>query len=231
MHGALRRMHSSPRRTGTTIDRFRLNALVTQVAFGGRRRRVYRQIVELSGASPGHRILDVGSSSGYLARMLADAAGRSGSVTGIDPSEAAIAYARRRAPSPASASAPASAPASTSARASAPASFVAGVAQDLSAFPDDSFDVVTSTLALHHVPARQRAAAFREMYRVTRPGGRLLVADLDSSRPLLPLHPGARRMQHAAAATAPLDELAAAAGYRVEDLGALPLLRYVTAVK
>jgi ubiquinone/menaquinone biosynthesis C-methylase UbiE len=221
MHGALRRMHSSPRRTGTTIDRFRLNALVTQVAFGGRRRRVYRQIVRLSGASPGHRILDVGSSSGYLARMLAAAAGRSGSVTGIDPSEAAIAYARRRAPGPAS----------TSARASGPASFVAGVAQDLSAFPDDSFDVVTSTLALHHVPARQRAAAFREMYRVTRPGGRLLVADLDPSRPLLPLHPGARRMQHAAAATAPLDELAAAAGYRVEDLGTLPLLRYVTAVK
>jgi ubiquinone/menaquinone biosynthesis C-methylase UbiE len=219
VHGALRRMHSSPRRTGTTIDRFRLNALVTQVAFGGRRRRVYRQIVELSGASPGHRILDVGSSSGYLARMLAAAAGRSGSVTGIDPSEAAIAYARRRASGPASASA------------SAPASFVAGVAQDLSAFPDDSFDVVTSTLALHHVPARQRAAAFREMYRVTRPGGRILVADLDSSRPLLPLHPGARRMQHAAAATAPLDELAAAVGYRVEDLGTLPLLRYVTAVK
>jgi ubiquinone/menaquinone biosynthesis C-methylase UbiE len=218
MHGALRRMHSSPRRTGTTIDRFRLNALVTQVAFSGRRRRVYRQIVRLSGASPGHRILDAGSSSGYLARMLAAAAGRSGSVTGIDPSEAAIAYARRRA----------SGPASTSA---APASFVAGVAQDLSAFPDDSFDVVTSTLALHHVPARQRAAAFREMYRVTRPGGRLLVADLDPSRPLLPLHPGARRMQHAAAATAPLDELAAAAGYRVEDLGTLPLLRYVTAVK
>jgi ubiquinone/menaquinone biosynthesis C-methylase UbiE len=221
VHGTLRRMHSSPRRTGTTIDRFRLNALVTQVAFGGRRRRVYRQIVELSGASPGHRILDVGSSSGYLARMLAAAAGRSGSVTGIDPSEAAIAYARRRA----------TGPASTSARASAPASFVAGVAQDLSAFPDDSFDVVTSTLALHHVPARQRAAAFREMYRVTRPGGRLLVADLDSSRPLLPLHPGARRMQHAAAATAPLDELAVAAGYRVEGFGTLPLLRYVTAVK
>jgi ubiquinone/menaquinone biosynthesis C-methylase UbiE len=81
------------------------------------------------------------------------------------------------------------------------------------------------------VPARQRAAAFREMYRVTRPGGRLLVADLDPSRPLLPLHPGARRMQHAAAATAPLDQLATAAGYRVEGLGTLPLLRYVTAVK
>jgi ubiquinone/menaquinone biosynthesis C-methylase UbiE len=211
MHGALRRMHSSPRRTGTTIDRFRLNALVTQVAFGGRRRCVYRQIVDLAGVSPGHRILDVGSSSGYLARMLAAAAGPSGSVTGIDPSEAAIVYARRRAP--------------------ATVSFAAGVAQDLSAFPDDSFDVVTTTLTLHHVPARQRAAAFGEMYRVTRPGGRLVVADFDPSRSLPPLHPGARRMQHAAAATGPLDELAAAAGYQVQDHGTLPLLRYFTAVK
>ena len=74
MHGTLRRMHASPRRAGTTIDRFRLNALVTQVAFAGRRRRVYRQIVGLSGTEPGDRVLDLGCSSGYLARMLAAAA-------------------------------------------------------------------------------------------------------------------------------------------------------------
>lgn len=33
------------------------------------------------------------------------------------------------------------------------------------------------------------------------------------------------------AATGPLDELAAAAGYQVQDHGTLPLLRYLTAVK
>jgi ubiquinone/menaquinone biosynthesis C-methylase UbiE len=211
MHGALRRLHARPRRAGTTIDRFRLNALVTQAAFAGRRRRVYRRIIELSGIRPGDRVLDVGSSSGYLARMLAAAAGPSGSVIGVDPSGAAISYARRRAP--------------------ANATFTTGVAQDLSAFADSSVDLVTSTLAIHHVPARKREAALLEMYRVTRPGGRLLIADFDPSRPILPLHPGASRMQHAAAATGPLDELVAAAGYQVKDQGTLPLLKYVVGVK
>ena len=211
MHGALRRMHPSQRGTGTTLDRFRLNALVTQIALGGRRRRVYRRITDLSGTQPGDRILDIGSSSGYLARMLAAAAGPAGAVTGIDPAEGAIAAARGRAP--------------------ANATFLTGVAQDLSAFPDASFDVVTSTLAIHHVPARKRQDAFREMYRVTRPGGRLLVADFDPSRRVPPLHRGAARMQHAAASTGPLDELAARAGYQVQDRGTLTLLRYVAAVR
>ena len=211
MHGALSRAHGRQRQAGTTLDRFRVNGLVTSVAFGGRRGRVYRRIVELSGTGPGDRVLDVGCSSGYLARLLAAAASPSGSVTGLDPSEAAIAYARRRAP--------------------AGASFTAGVAQDLSAFADGTFDVVTSTLALHHVPARKRQDAFREMYRVTRPGGRLLVADFDPSRRALRLHGGAARMRQAAATVGPLDDLAVTAGYQVEALGTLPLLRYVSAVR
>jgi ubiquinone/menaquinone biosynthesis C-methylase UbiE len=211
MHGALRRAHGGQRRAGTTLDRFRLNGLVTSVAFGGRRGRVYRRIVELSGTAPGNRVLDVGCGSGYLVRLLAAAAGPSGSVTGLDPSAAAVAHGRRRGPSG--------------------TSFAVGVAQDLSAFADGTFDVVTSTLALHHVPARKRQDAFREMYRVTRPGGRLLLADFDQSRRTPRLHAGAARMRHAAATVGPLDDLAAAAGYQVAELGTLPLLRYVVAVR
>jgi ubiquinone/menaquinone biosynthesis C-methylase UbiE len=208
---ALRRLHTSPRGTGTTLNQFRLNALVTQLAFGGRRRRVYRQITALSGTRSGDQVLDVGCSSGYLARMLAAAAGPSGTVTGLDPSPSAIAYARRRGPGN--------------------VVFRTGVAQDLSVFPDASFDGVTSTLAVHHVAARQRQAAFREMYRVTRPGGRLLIADFDPARWVLPLHRGAARMQHAAASTGPLDELATQAGYQIQAQGTLPLLRYIVAVR
>jgi ubiquinone/menaquinone biosynthesis C-methylase UbiE len=211
MHEALRRLHQSPRAAGTTLDRHRLNAVVTSLAFGGRRRRVYRKIVALSGTGPGDRVLDVGCSSGYLARLLAAASGPSGTVTGIDPSTVAIAAARRRAP--------------------AGTSFLTGLAQDLSAFPDASFDVVTCTLTLHHVPARRRQDALAEMCRVTRPGGRLLLADFDPSRPVLPLHPGAARMQRAAAVTGPLDDLVVTAGYQVSDRGSLPLLRYVAAVR
>jgi ubiquinone/menaquinone biosynthesis C-methylase UbiE len=190
-----------------TIDRFRLNEAVSQIAFGGRRRRVYRRIVELSGVQPGDRVLDIGSSSGYLARQLAAAVGRDGAVTGVDPSRAAIEHARRHAP--------------------ANLTFVVGVAEELSGIPDESIDVVTSTLAVHHFPAGQRAAAFAEMFRVTRPGGRLLVADFRASGRRVSLHARGMAMRHDV--LPPLEDLVTTAGFRIETTGELPLLRYVAA--
>ena len=69
------------------------------------------------------------------------------------------------------------------------------------------------------------------MYRVTKPGGRLLAADFDPSRRPLPLHPGGQRMRRASATVGPLEELATTAGYRIESTGRLPLLRYVLAIR
>ncbi len=210
MHDTLKHLHHRRRCHGTTIDHFRLNEIVSQVAFGGRRGRVYRQIVSLSGVRAGDSVLDVGSSGGYLARKLAAVAGPSGHVTGVDPSEAAIGYARRRA--------------------GRAATFNVGVAEDLP-LPDTSFDVVTCTLAIHHVPARHREAAFGEMFRVTKPGGRLLAADFNPTRQPFPLHAGGKRMRRAAATVGSLEELASTAGFRVESAGDLPLLRYVVAIR
>ena len=109
-------------------------------------------------------------------------------------------------------------------RGQATCTFAVGVAQDLG-WPDHSFDVVTCTLAVHHIPEAVRADAFGEMYRVTRPGGRLLVADLRPSR----WHRGPHGMRHTDAAL--LGGLAEAAGYHIEATGDLPMLRYVRAVR
>ena len=64
MHNPFTHLNRQPRRTGTTIDHFLLNELVSQMAFGGRRSRVYRRIVSLAGVQPGNSVLDVGCSRG-----------------------------------------------------------------------------------------------------------------------------------------------------------------------
>jgi ubiquinone/menaquinone biosynthesis C-methylase UbiE len=193
---------------GEIIGRVRMYETVSAIAFGGRRRRVYGRIVALSGARPGDRVLDVGCSGGYLARLLAAAVTPGGQVTGVDPAAPAVSYARRRAPGN--------------------CSFAVGTAQDLGV-PGGSFDVVTSTLAIHHIPGPERPAAFGEMYRVLRPGGKLLVADFRPSRRRRTLHAGGRAMRHNDPSL--IGDLATAAGFRVEASGDLPLLRYFQAVR
>ena len=48
-------------------------------------------------------------------------------------------------------------------------------------FADFSFDVVFSTLMLHHLSDDRKTVALQEIHRVLDPEGRLLLADFDSS--------------------------------------------------
>ncbi len=167
----------------------------------------------LSDARPGDQALDVGCGTGYLARLMVTAVGPGGRVTGVDPSPPVIDYARRAAPRN--------------------CSFVLGEAQQLE-FPDSSFDVVTSSLAVHHIPPEVCPAALTEMFRVLRPDGRLLVADF---RP--PTNPLARRLVGALAGptmsrnqVSLLHELTGDAGFHIKDHGDIrPCLHYIRATR
>jgi ubiquinone/menaquinone biosynthesis C-methylase UbiE len=131
------------------------------VFFGGRRRRVFARLAAASGARPGDRVLDVGCGSGYFTRVMAKAVAPAGTAQGVDPSGEAITRAR-------------------SLTRLANCTFSDGVAEALDA-PDGSYDVVVSSLTMHHLPETLRPQAIREMFRVLRHGGSVLIAD--SRRP------------------------------------------------
>lgn len=147
-----------PEQPGILIPWVRRYNLLVTVIFGGRRGALNSTLVAASGARPGDVVLDVGCGPGIFAGRLTDAVGPGGRVVGIDPSAPMVEYASRHAGRAAN------------------CRFVLTPAQSLD-LPDGEFDVVTSTFAMHHIPEAYRETALAQMYRVLRPGGRLLIAD------------------------------------------------------
>ena len=125
----------------------------------GHRRQLRRATVELAGIQPGERVLEVGCGTGDVALAARERAGASGAAYGIDPSAEMIAVARDKA-----------------ARAGLAVDFQVGVIEAL-AFPDASFDVVLSSLMMHHLPGDLKQRGLVEIVRVLKPGGRLLIVD------------------------------------------------------
>ncbi|MGW6930736.1 class I SAM-dependent methyltransferase [Lentzea sp. NPDC054927] len=136
------------------IRHARAYELLSSIAFTGSRRRIFGRLVDLADVTAQDEVLDIGCGPGYLTALAASAGRR---AVGVDVSEQMVAEAQRK-------------------RASADCSFVIGKAEALD-LPDASFDVVLSSLAIHHIPEDARAQAFTEMFRVLRPGGRVLIAD------------------------------------------------------
>ncbi|WP_280422361.1 class I SAM-dependent methyltransferase [Nocardia carnea] len=148
--------------TGLVIQGMRRYNLFTTVWFLGRHRRLLAELARASGAGPGDDAVDIGCGPGKLVRALGEQVGPLGSVVGIDPSAAAIDYNNRRDTRPNH-------------------RYVQAPAQALP-LPDASVDVVTCTFVMHHIPEEHREAAIAEMWRVLRPGGRLLLADAHPTR-------------------------------------------------
>jgi ubiquinone/menaquinone biosynthesis C-methylase UbiE len=166
-----RLLHGDPQSDtdGVTLDHGRGYELLVTLAFGGRRDRVFTRLARTSGARPGDRVLDLGCGTGYLTQRLARAVSPTGTVLGIDASAHAVEHARTLA---------AEQPGCT---------FERGIAERIDA-PDGSFDVAVSCLMIHHLPEPVRPQAVAEMYRVLRPGGRLMVADFRPPRSRLGRH-------------------------------------------
>jgi arsenite methyltransferase len=109
-----------------------------------------QRLVERLEIKEGDRVLDVGCGTGRLADFIRERVGQSGSVVGVDPLAERIAVARQRADG---------------------ISFALGSAEDLSAFADQSFNVVCLNAVFHWIADKPKALA--EIRRVLRPRGRL----------------------------------------------------------
>jgi demethylmenaquinone methyltransferase/2-methoxy-6-polyprenyl-1,4-benzoquinol methylase len=128
-----------------------------------------RFTVEASGARPGERVLDIAGGTGDLARLFAERVGPRGEVVLTDVNSAMLRLGRDRA---------------------LDAGRILPVAQcdaERLPFPPARFDCVSVAFGLRNMTHKD--AALREMHRVLKPGGRLLVLEFSSVwAPLKPLY-------------------------------------------
>ncbi len=150
---------AAPATAGRLIHWARWYDLCVAVASLGHGPALRRQTVALAGIRPGDRVLDVGCGTGDLTLAAAAQAGPSGEVVGSDASPEMIQVARRKA-----------------AGRGLPVRFELAPVEALP-FPDGYFDVALSSLMLHHLPGQLKQDGLAQVYRVLKPGGRLLVVD------------------------------------------------------
>ncbi len=127
--------------------------------FRGQWRELRQKTANLARIQPGEQVLDVGCGTGTLAIEVARLVGGAGRVIGVDPGTEQLACARSKA-----------------ARRNLPIDFQIGTIEQL-AFSDQTFDVVLSTLMMHHLPDSIKRQGLTEIARVLKPGGRLVIAD------------------------------------------------------
>ncbi|MFZ4506241.1 MAG: class I SAM-dependent methyltransferase [Fimbriimonas sp.] len=110
-------------------------------------------MLRLGAPYAGMRVLDVGCGEGRWCRRLA---GEGAITVGLDPAAEFLELARARHPE---------------------GTYVEGVAEALP-FPDEAFDLVVSYVSLVDIPDAE--AGLTEMVRVLRPGGHLLISNLNA---------------------------------------------------
>ena len=128
----------------------------------GTEKRFRETTADLAQIQLGDNVLDVGCGTGNLTILAKEAAGPTGAVYGIDAAPEMIEVAGSKAR-----------------KAGVDVDFSFGVVEKLD-FPNERFDLVLSSLMVHHLPGDGlKSKAFTEMYRVLKPGARLLIVDFE----------------------------------------------------
>ncbi|MEJ7838770.1 MAG: methyltransferase domain-containing protein [Thermomicrobiales bacterium] len=113
-------------------------------------------------AQPGSKVLDVGCGTGVLAEALVN---EGYAVTGLDPFQGMLKHVKQRVPE---------------------LETVHGSGENLP-FADDTFDFTYCVAVMHHVAEKGNVlSTLKEMARVTKPGGKIMVWDHNPRNPYWP---------------------------------------------
>jgi demethylmenaquinone methyltransferase/2-methoxy-6-polyprenyl-1,4-benzoquinol methylase/phosphoethanolamine N-methyltransferase len=148
----------APETAGHVLHGARRYGLFSRIMTFGRDKAVRDKLIELGAPAPGEKVLDVGCGTGTLAIAIKPQVG-TGEVHGIDASPEMIQVAKEK-----------------SAKDGSDIDFRVALIEAIP-FPDASFDLVTSSLMLHHLPDDLKAKGFLEIRRVLKPGGRFMAMD------------------------------------------------------
>jgi ubiquinone/menaquinone biosynthesis C-methylase UbiE len=134
--------------------------------WSGMSTHLHREIAHTGRLQPGEYVLDIGSGTGELALLLKTVVGDDGKVAGIDLNQTFVKRSLRR-----------------SEKFGLPVEFQEGNAAAIP-FEDDQLDAVTCSLMSHHLPTKVKRLMLNEIFRVLKPGGRLIFFDINKPRNL-----------------------------------------------
>jgi ubiquinone/menaquinone biosynthesis C-methylase UbiE len=135
--------------------------LTVWLAFLGKEQAFRDKLLDLARLASGESVLDVGCGTGTLAITAKRRVGPTGTVHGVDASPEMLLRAEKKAK-----------------KAGVEVLFRNTLAESLP-FADAHFDAVLSTVMFHHLPRKARLRCAREIRRVLKPGGRVLVVDFE----------------------------------------------------